>query len=113
MAQRTRSESIALSIGFSELVRSVILRLHFHRLFLDCYNSIVDYGARLPHFDTVVRFASLERLNHHGAFGAEPFFKRQLFSIRPSLSEKEENQGTFVFRLTRLPPAPLRLQSRS
>ena len=34
-----------LSSGFSELVRSVMLGLHFHRLFLNCYNSVVDYGV--------------------------------------------------------------------
>jgi hypothetical protein len=33
-----------LSIGFSELVRSVVLGRHFYRLFLDGYNSIVDYS---------------------------------------------------------------------
>jgi hypothetical protein len=44
VAQRPDRQALLIE-WFSELVRSVMLRLHFHRLFLNCYNSVVDYGV--------------------------------------------------------------------
>src|SRR3974390_548812 len=77
-AQRTVSDAVRYSIGFSELVRSALLGAYGKLIFLDLNRAIFDNGSRLPDLDAVIGRATFERFDHRFALAGTLFLENHL-----------------------------------